>query len=145
MNKKIGVRAVVVIVVALAGCLFLSGCQDKKAATGPPKGGPIEVGIFTVEPQRYVMTADLAGRTSAYLIAEVRPQVSGIIQKRLFKEGSDVKAGDILYQIDPATYQAAHTSAKAVLGKVEASLLTTRAKASRYKELLPTRAISQPV
>ena len=67
------------------------------------QSGPPEVGIITIQPQRVALTTELAGRTSAYLIAEVRPQVSGIIQKRLFTEGSDVKAGEVLYQIDPAS------------------------------------------
>ena len=95
--------------VTLCGPLFvgslLAGCGKPKSA-GPPPSGPPEVGVVTIEPQRVAVTTELAGRTSAFLVAEVRPQVSGIIQERLFTEGSDVKAGDVLYRIDTATYQA---------------------------------------
>src|SRR5208337_2030027 len=80
---------------------------------------------------------------SAHLIAEVRPQVSGIIQKRLFTEGSDVKAGEVLYQIDPSTYQAAYNSAKASLTRSEANIVPARLKAERYKELVKINAVSQ--
>jgi len=90
-----------------------------------------------------VLTSELAGRTSAYLIAEVRPQVSGIIQKRLFAEGSDVKAGDVLYQIDPATYQAAYNSAKASLARAEANVVPAKLKAERYRELVKINAVSK--
>jgi membrane fusion protein (multidrug efflux system) len=86
---------------------------------------------------------ELAGRTSANLIAEVRPQVSGIIQKRLFTEGADVKAGAVLYQIDPAAYQAAYNSAKAALARAEANLNPARLKAERYQELVRINAVSQ--
>jgi membrane fusion protein (multidrug efflux system) len=86
---------------------------------------------------------ELPGRTSPYLIAEVRPQVGGIIQKRLFTEGSDVKAGQVLYQIDPSTYQAAFDSAKAGLARAEANLTTTRLKEGRYKELISVNAVSR--
>jgi membrane fusion protein (multidrug efflux system) len=96
-----------------------------------------------VQPQRVALTTELAGRTSAYLIAEVRPQVGGIIQKRLFTEGSDVKAGEVLYQIDPAAYQAAYNSAKAALARAEAHLIPARLKAERYKELVKINAVSQ--
>jgi membrane fusion protein (multidrug efflux system) len=90
-----------------------------------------------------VLTSELAGRTSARLIAEVRPQVSGIIQKRLFTEGSDVKAGEVLYQIDPATYQAAYNSAKASLARAEANVVPAKLKAERYKELVTINAVSK--
>ena len=85
----------------------------------------------------------MPGRTSPYLIAEVRPQVGGIIQKRLFTEGSDVKAGEVLYQIDPATYQAAYASAKAAQARAEANLIPLRLKAERYQELVKINAVSQ--
>ena len=85
----------------------------------------------------------MPGRTSAYLIAEIRPQVNGIIKKRMFREGSDVKAGDLLYQIDPAPFQVAYDSAKASLGKAQANLPSIRLRAERYKELLADKAVSQ--
>ena len=107
----------------LTGSLMLTACGKHSGSGGPMQSGPPEVGIITVEPQRVALTTELAGRTSAYLIAEVRPQVGGIIQKRLFTEGSDVKAGEVLYQIDPATYQAAYASAKAAQARAEANLI----------------------
>ena len=96
-----------------------------------------------IQPQRVALTTELPGRTSACLIAEVRPQVGGIIQKRLFTEGADVKAGEVLYQIDPATYQAAYNSAKAAFARAEANLIPARLKAGRYQELVKINAVSQ--
>ena len=90
-----------------------------------------------------MLTTELPGRTSAYLIAEVRPQVSGIIQERLFVEGSDVEAGEVLYQIDPAVYQATYDSAKAELARAEANLNPIRLKAERYADLVKIKAVSQ--
>ena len=86
----------------LAGILMLAGCGQQKGASGPP--GPAEVAVVTVHPEKVAITTELSGRTSAYRVAEIRPQVSGLIQKRLFVEGSDVKAGQALYQIDPAPF-----------------------------------------
>lgn len=123
------------------GCL--SGCGKTQAAVKAPQAGPPEVGVVVVKPQRVSLTMELPGRTSPFLIAEVRPQVSGIIQKRIFAEGSDVKAGQVLYRIDPATYQAAYDSAKATLARTEASLATVRLKAERYKDLVKIKAVSQ--
>ena len=85
----------------------------------------------------------MPGRISAYLVAEIRPQVSGIIQKRLFNEGSDVKEGDVLYEIDPATYQAEYDNTMASLAKAEANLPPIRLKVERYKGLVPLKAVSQ--
>ena len=89
------------------------------------------------------LTMELSGRISPQMVAEVRPQVGGIIQKRLFTEGGDIKAGEALYQIDPATYQAAYASAKAALAKSEANVFTLRQKAERYKELVAINAVSR--
>jgi membrane fusion protein, multidrug efflux system len=125
----------------LVGTWILAGCDS--TARAPSQAGPPEVAVVEVKPQRVAITTELPGRTSAYLIAEVRPQVSGIIQKRFFTEGSDVKAGDILYQIDPATYQAAYDSAKAQLARAEANISTTRVRAERYKELVEIKAVSR--
>lgn len=120
----------------------MSGCGKKKPAGGPPPGPP-EVGVVTLQLQRVAITTELPGRTSASLVAEVRPQVNGIIQKRVFTEGSDVKAGQLLYQIDPATYQAAFASARAAESRAEASLIPARLKEERYKELVKIKAVSQ--
>jgi membrane fusion protein, multidrug efflux system len=132
-------------ILATAGMLtagmLMSGCGKKPA--GPPPSGPPEVGVVVVQPQRVALTTELPGRTSPYLIAEVRPQVSGIIQQRVFTEGSDVKAGQVLYQIDPATYQAAFASAKAAEARAEANLGSVRLKEERYKDLVKIKAVSQ--
>lgn len=122
--------------------LVLSGCGEKGGPAAGPAAPP-EVGVVVIQPQRVSLTTELAGRTSAYLVAEVRPQVSGIIQKRLFTEGADVKEGELLYQIDPSTYQAAYNSAKAALSRAEANLGPARLKAERYQELVKINAVSQ--
>ncbi len=98
---------------------------------------------MTIEPRQVELTTELPGRTSPYLVAEIRPQVNGIIKKRLFREGSDVKAGQLLYQIDPAPFQVALDSAKASLGKAQANLPSIRLRAERYQELLADKAVSQ--
>jgi membrane fusion protein, multidrug efflux system len=112
--------------VVLTGLLILGGCGQKTAA-GPAQGGPPEVAVVTVHPRKLLVTTELTGRTSANRIAEVRPQVSGILQKRLFAEGADVKAGQTLYQIDPATYQAACDNAAANLAAVKKNADRARA------------------
>jgi membrane fusion protein (multidrug efflux system) len=108
----------------------------------PPPNIP-EVAVVTIQPERVALTTELPGRTSAYQVAEVRPQVNGIIQKRFFEEGSDVKAGDLLYQIDPAPYQAAYDNAKAALARAEANVPPIQLRAERYKELVSIKAVSQ--
>ncbi|MBI5076320.1 MAG: efflux RND transporter periplasmic adaptor subunit [Nitrospirae bacterium] len=134
---------IIAVIGILAACLVLTGCGKKNATTGQTPAGPPEVGIVVVKPQRVVLTTELAGRTAAFFIAEIRPQVGGIIQKRLFTEGADVKAGEVLYQIDPASYQAAYNSAKALLAKAEANVIPARLKAGRYKELVQINAVSR--
>ncbi|MFH1034463.1 MAG: efflux RND transporter periplasmic adaptor subunit [Pseudomonadota bacterium] len=136
------------IALAVAGALLLVvgglvAFQGQPQAEGPSPAMEPEVGVITLEPQRVALEAQLAGRTTPYLIAEVRPQVGGIVKKRLFVEGSDVKAGQALYQIDPATYQAALDSAKATLAKAEANLFAAKLKAGRYKDLVAINAVSQ--
>ncbi|AJE02685.1 efflux RND transporter periplasmic adaptor subunit [Geobacter pickeringii] len=126
----------------LATAMMMTGCGNKTAA-GPPQAGPPEVGVVEIAPQRVALTTELPGRTSPHLIAEVRPQVGGIVQKRLFTEGADVKAGQVLYQIDPATYQAAYASAKAAEARAEANLIPARLKAERFRELVKIKAVSQ--
>lgn len=95
--------------------LIVGGCGQQSPSTGPPPAGPPEVAVVTIEPKRLVVTTELAGRTAAHRVAEVRPQVGGIIQKRLFTEGADVKTGQVLFQIDPAPFQAAYDNAAANL------------------------------
>lgn len=124
-----------ILAVSLAGC----GNEDAQA----PTAAIPEVGVMTVSTRPIVFTTELPGRTSPFLVAEVRPQVGGIVQKRIFTEGSIVKAGDILYQIDPATFKAQVDSAEAALKKAEANLLPARLKAERYAELVKVNAVSK--
>ena len=105
----------------LTASLTMAGCGKKQTPQQGPMGPP-EVGVITVQPQSVSLTTELSGRTAPHLIAEVRPQVGGIIKQRLFTEGSDVKAGQVLYQIDPASYEAALASARANQAKAEATL-----------------------
>jgi membrane fusion protein (multidrug efflux system) len=122
--------------------ILLGGCDSGRGrqATGPPKP---EVAVVTIQPRPVELTTELPGRTSPYRVAEIRPQVNGIIKKRLFKEGSDVKAGQLLYQIDPTPFQVALDSAKASLGKAQANLPSIRLKAQRHRELLADKAVSK--
>ncbi|HEY8369146.1 MAG TPA: efflux RND transporter periplasmic adaptor subunit [Thermodesulfobacteriota bacterium] len=131
------VRLVLACAVALAGC---DSQNSGGQAVAPP---PPEVGVVEIRTEAVPITTELPGRTSPHLIAEVRPQVDGIIQKRLFREGSYVKAGDVLYQIDPATYQAAYDSAKAALARAEASLASARLKEKRFRELMDAKVVSR--
>jgi membrane fusion protein (multidrug efflux system) len=112
--------------------LTLTGCAKK----GKPQPQAPEVAVVYLKPERVVITTELPGRTSAFLTAEIRPQVNGLIQKRLFTEGSEVKAGQVLYQIDPAQYQAAYD-------KAQANLPALKLRADRYKEALIDKAVSQ--
>ncbi len=110
--------------------LLITSCKTKTKVDGPP-AGPVEVAAITIRPEQTVLTTELPGRTSAYLVAEIRPQVSGLIRGRMFQEGSTVKAGDLLYQIDPAPYEAAFNQAKAAVAMAEADLATAEAISSR--------------
>lgn len=102
-----------------------------------------EVSVVTLKAVPVVLTKDLPGRTSALRVAEIRPQVSGIITKRFFEEGSLVRKGQQLYQIDPAPYKAAYNSARAGLGKAEANVRSVQAKADRYAELVKIGGVSR--
>lgn len=121
----------------LACTLLISACDQSADEPAKNQQQPAaKVGIVTLAAEAYTLTTELPGRTAAYRVAEVRPQVNGIIQKRLFKEGSDVKANQQLYQIDPAIYEANLKSA-------QASLLASRSLAERYKVLVDERAVSR--
>ena len=117
-----------------------SGC--KRQAAAPPRG-PVEVGVVTLQAEKLTLTTELPGRTSAYLVAEVRPQVSGIIQERRFEEGGDVKTGQVLYRIDPAQYQATYDQALAALAVAEANVPAARSRAERLKEAVAVHAAGQ--
>ena len=122
--------------------LSLVACGPK--ASAPAKGGgPAEVGVITLQAQAHTFTTELPGRTSAYLSAEVRPQVGGILQKRLFTEGAEVKAGQVLYQIDPASLEVQLATAQAQLAKARTNQRAAQVNAARNAELIKARAISQ--
>ena len=140
-------RLLILIAALLAG-LTISGCR--KSAGGPPPQGPVEVGIVTIRQEPLVLTTQLPGRTAAFLTAEIRPQVNGVIHSRLFQEGSYVHAGDVLYKIDPAPYEAVVSQAEASLataeadlGTAEANLPSLKARTDRYRELVSLHAIGQ--
>lgn len=120
----------------------LTGCQESQSAT-KPANQIAEVGVISISPQTVTLSTELSGRTTAYTVAQIRPQVSGIVKKRVFKEGAFVKAGDLLYQIDPSSYQATYDSAKASVAKAQATLNAAQLKAKRQSELLAIEAISQ--
>jgi membrane fusion protein (multidrug efflux system) len=120
---------------------LLAGC-DRKPHGGPPAMPPPQVSVITVQPQPVARTTELPGRTTPVLTSDVRPQVNGVILKRLFVEGSEVTEGQQLYLIDPATYQATYDSALATLAHDEAALVSANAKAKRYKPLAAAEAVS---
>lgn len=119
----------------LAAILLLAACKEAEQAAAPAPP-PAEVGVYTVQAQPLTLTTDLPGRTSAFRVAEVRPQVGGILQERLFTEGSEVKKGQPLYQIDPRTYEAE-------VARSEANLANAENLARRYERLLQTSAVSR--
>lgn len=134
-------RAPGAAVLAALAVLAMAACGDAPPAAAPPP--PPEVGVITLTPRSQAISSELPGRTAAYQSAEVRPQVSGIVQKRLFTEGGEVKAGQVLYQIDPGAYRAAVAAAQAALGKAQAAARTARANAERNAELVKIDAVSR--
>ncbi len=139
-NLYQSLKPAIVLIVLLCSLLLIG--RDRSTQSQGPTAVP-EVATVTMEPQKVVLTTELPGRTAAFRIAEIRPQVSGLILKRLFEEGSDVKAGQILYQIDPAPFQAALDNARAALGRAEANLPAIKSRVERYKELLADKAVSR--
>ena len=125
--------AVTALVAAITLASLLSGCKKEEAAPAPQTP---QVGVVTLKTQPFTLTTDLPGRTTSYRSAEVRPQVNGIILKRYFKEGSDGKEGQQLYQIDPAIYESSVLSAKA-------TLQSAKSLADRYKQLVAEQAVSR--
>ncbi|WP_321958370.1 efflux RND transporter periplasmic adaptor subunit [Burkholderia cenocepacia] len=128
------------LITVAAAAVFLAACGKKESA--PPPQTP-EVGVVTVQPQAVPIFSELPGRTSAFLVAQVRARVDGIVLRREFTEGTDVKAGQRLYKIDPAPYVAALNSAKATLAKAQANLVTQNALVARYKVLVAANAVSK--
>ncbi|MBR4249592.1 MAG: efflux RND transporter periplasmic adaptor subunit, partial [Verrucomicrobia bacterium] len=140
-NKVQKIRATGGIVTALLCALALTACkkeQQQQAAPPPPV-----VTTVSIQKSPVLLTSELPGRTAPYRISEIRPQVNGVILKRLFEEGSDVKAGDSLYQIDPAPFQAALNNAKAALTRAEANLPAIQLRVDRYQKALENKAVSQ--
>jgi membrane fusion protein (multidrug efflux system) len=127
----------------LLSAIFLAACGGNTEPGPAPGAAAPAVTVMTVQTESVPVATELPGRTSPYQIAELRPQVSGIVKQRLFKEGSEVKAGQVLYQIDPATYRAAYDSARASLARAEANLDAARLKAERYAELVKIEAVSK--
>ncbi|WP_460483276.1 efflux RND transporter periplasmic adaptor subunit [Comamonas humi] len=134
-----------VVGLTLVAALALAACGKKEEAAHAPAGGghAPEVGVVTVKPQDVSLVTELPGRLEAFRVAQVRARSAGILQKRLFQEGSDVKAGQALFQIDPAPYAAAADSAKASLQRAEANLAQANALLNRYKPLVAANAISK--
>jgi membrane fusion protein (multidrug efflux system) len=125
---------------AASVCIVLAACSAKPDA--PVRPTP-EVGVQTIQPKKILASTELSGRLSAVRVADVRPQVQGIVLKRLFTEGSVVKAGQLLYQIDPATYQATYDQAVGTLAKAEATAAAAQTKAARYAELIKIQGVSK--
>jgi membrane fusion protein, multidrug efflux system len=119
----------------------VGGCGPRPSVRKAPPTP--EVGVATVRSERLVLTTELPGRTAAYLVADVRPQVNGIIEQRTFAEGGDVKAGQLLYQIDPALYKAAYDQAVAALAVAESTVPALGSKANRLKALAAVHAVGQ--
>src|SRR5690606_33715853 len=117
--------------------------QSEQADATPTAPPPPEVGYVTLHPESVPLTAELPGRTVAYRIAEVRPQVDGIILDRLFEEGARVEAGQPLYQVHPASYQAKVKAAEAALARAEATLQSSSTRVKRYRQLVGSNAVSQ--
>lgn len=134
----------IALTLTIASALTLIACSDNGGKANAQGGGaqkPVVTVIDTVSTS-VPLISELPGRTTPYLVAEIRPQVGGIVQKRLFKEGGEVEAGQPLYQIDPATYQASYDSARAALARAQATLKSARLTAKRYAELVKIEAVS---
>lgn len=123
--------------------LLATACEEQKTPGGTTAPAPPEVGVVTLHPQSAAVTAEVPGRTSASELAEVRPQVNGIIRERLFQEGGEVAQGAVLYQIDPASYQAAYDSAVAAKQKADAAVPSAQAKVDRMQTLFKQKVVSQ--
>ncbi len=128
------------LLILISASVALTACSRSAA---PPPAAPPQVATVTVARRSLALTTELPGRTAPYRIAEIRPQVNGLIQKRLFTEGSDVQEGQALYQIDPAPFQAALDNAKAALGRAEANLPAIQSRVNRYRQALAEKAVSQ--
>ncbi len=134
-------RSVVFRLAPIITLALTAGCD--RANTPPAEKTAPQVSVITVKPQSVVIKTLLSGRTAPTLIAEVRPQVTGIIESRTFNEGAEVKAGSTLYKLNPATYQTTYESARAAVAKAEAGVQTARRNVARNKELVEIKFVSQ--
>ncbi|MBT8111988.1 MAG: efflux RND transporter periplasmic adaptor subunit [Gammaproteobacteria bacterium] len=125
----------------LSGLLALTGCNRQPPV--PPAPPEIQVSTVTVQPETVTLSSELPGRTSAFRVAEIRPQINGLIVKRLFIEGEEIIAGQVLYQIDSAPFQATLNRARAALSRAEANQPSIQAREERFRELLVDKAVSQ--
>ncbi|OAH28913.1 efflux RND transporter periplasmic adaptor subunit [Serratia marcescens] len=123
--------------------LMLAACDGQNAGAPAGAGGEQEVGVVTLRGQSVTLSSELTGRVNATMTSDVRPQVDGIIKQRLFTEGAEVKAGQVLYQIDPASYQASYDQAAAQLKNAQATVQSTRLKSQRYAALVKENGVSQ--
>ena len=133
----------VALAALLAWVAALPACNREVSAAKKGPGGPVEVGVITVTPSTVTLTTELPGRTAAYRVAEVRARVNGIVQKRLFTEGSDVKAGQSLFEIDAAPYRATLAGSRAALARAEATRTAARQQASRIDALVVANSASK--
>lgn len=140
-------RIALFVISTLISIVALSGCEqvtvqaaDQSGATGPQA---VPVGVITLQSQALTLKKELPGRINAFQIAEIRPQVSGIVQSRLFIEGKRVEQGQSLYQINPATFKAELAASEAAVASAKASIASSKSKATRYSELLKIKAVSQ--
>ncbi|CDL83244.1 efflux RND transporter periplasmic adaptor subunit [Xenorhabdus szentirmaii] len=140
MLKNRGILPLATLLV-LSGSFILSGCKENQETQSSIS--ILDVSVVTLKAEPLTVITELPGRTTAYRVAEVRPQVSGIILKRNYKEGSDIVAGESLYQIDPATYQAEYSKAKANLTRAQANEKVSHLTVERYKSLLGTQYVSK--
>lgn len=141
MNSVSSISRLTRITLAVAVLSAVAACGKKPDAQGAPP--PPGVSIITIAPERLALTTELPGRLEATRIAQIGARAAGIVLKRNFREGSDVKAGQVLYQIDPAPLQASYDNAQAALAKAEANLTTATLKAERYKPLVDVNAVSK--
>jgi membrane fusion protein (multidrug efflux system) len=133
-------KSVLMNAALLAAAVLLLGACAKEPGGPPP---PPEVSVITLQPRKIEITDELPGRTTAFRVAEVRPQVTGIVQKRLFSEGTEVKAGQQLFQIDSGSYRASLSSAEAALQRAEAQAVSARLLEQRYAPLIAANAVSK--
>lgn len=138
MSRQLLQKITIISMLAVLPFL-LSACEDKPQQ----RGGPPQVRYLTMHGTKLVVTTELPGRISAFMTSEVRPQVTGIVQARLFEEGADVEAGQVLYQIDPALFQAAYNNAEAELQKARANEVSARLLAGRYGKIIRSNAVSR--